>query len=140
MKKYQFKINGTEYNVHIKNDEDHIVQLEVNGTPYEVELKKELKSHKTPKLIRSKVPPPSGNHKPLTRDSQLSTIKAPLPGKILSVLIREGDVVQKDQKLMTMEAMKMENNILSDASGTIKTIKVGVGDTVLQNDVLIEIG
>jgi biotin carboxyl carrier protein len=43
------------------------------------------------------------------------------------------------QKLLTMEAMKMENNVLAEKDGTIKAVHVKPGDTVLQNDVLVEI-
>jgi len=140
MKNYQFEINGNVYDVKISNFEDNVVDLEVNGTPYKVNLKKEVKTRKTPKLVRSKTPPPSTkDNKPLTRKGKLSTIKAPLPGKILSILISEGDTVKKDDKLMTMEAMKMENNILSDTEGVVKSIKVASGDAVLQDDILLEI-
>lgn len=140
MKNYQFEINGNIYDVKISNFEDNVVDLEVNGTPYKVNLKKEVKTRKTPKLVRSKTPPPSTkDNKPLTRKGKLSTIKAPLPGKILSILVSEGDTVKKDDKLMTMEAMKMENNILSDTEGVVKSIKVASGDAVLQDDLLLEI-
>lgn len=43
------------------------------------------------------------------------------------------------QKLLTMEAMKMENNVLSEKNGTIRAVNVKPGDTVAQNDVLVEI-
>lgn len=140
MKKYQFEINGNTYDVKINNFEDNIVDLEVNGTQYQVNLKKEIKTPKTPKLIRSRTPTPSTkDNKPLRRSGTLSTIKAPLPGKILSLLVKEGDPVHKSDKLLTMEAMKMENNILSDVEGVIKSIKVAPGDAVLQDDILLEI-
>ncbi|SMO67224.1 acetyl-CoA carboxylase biotin carboxyl carrier protein subunit [Gracilimonas mengyeensis] len=140
MKKYQFEINGNNYDVKIRTFEDNVVDLEVNGTPYKVNLKQEVKTKKTPRLVRSKTPPPSTkDNKPLTRGGKLSTIKAPLPGKILTVLVKEGDTVSKDQKLIVMEAMKMENNIQSDTDGVIKSIKVSPGSAVLQDDILLEI-
>jgi len=140
MKKYQFEINGNTYDVRINSFEDDIVDLEVNGTQYQVNLKKEIKTPKTPKLVRSKTPSPSTkDNKPLTRKGTLSSIKAPLPGKILTLLVKEGDSVNKNDKLLTMEAMKMENNILSDVEGVVKSIKVTPGDVVLQDDVLLEI-
>lgn len=140
MKKYQFEINGNKYDVKIKSFEEDIVSLEVNGTPYDVKLKQEIKTRKTPKLVRSKTPPPSsGEKKKLERSGKLSTIKAPLPGKILSVAVKEGDTVKKDDKLILMEAMKMENNIHSDTEGVVKSIKVAPGDVVLQDDILLEI-
>lgn len=140
MKNYQFEINGNQYEVKIKSFEEEIVSLEVNGTSYEVKLKQEIKAPKTPKLVRAKTPPPSAaDNKPLTRSGKLSTIKAPLPGKVLSVYVKEGDTVKKEDKLLMMEAMKMENTIHSDTEGVIKSIKVTDGSVVLQDDILLEI-
>lgn len=140
MKNYQFEINGNQYDVKIKSFEENVVSIEVNGTPYDVKLKEEVKARKTPKLVRSKTPPPSaGDQKPLARSGKLSTIKAPLPGKVLAVYMKEGDTVKKDDKLIMMEAMKMENTIHSDTDGVIKSIKVVPGSVVLQDDILLEI-
>jgi biotin carboxyl carrier protein len=66
-------------------------------------------------------------------------IKAPLPGTIISVLVKAGDKVGIGDKLLTMEAMKMENNVLSEKAGTIRVVNVKPGDTVMQNDTLVEI-
>jgi biotin carboxyl carrier protein len=59
---------------------------------------------------------------------------------ILNVHVKEGDSVKIGTKLITLEAMKMENNINSDKEGVIKAIKVKQGDSVLEGDILIEIG
>ena len=65
-------------------------------------------------------------------------VNAPLPGNIFKVLVNEGDTVKKGDVLLIMEAMKMENNVLAEKDGTVSSVKVSVGDAVLQNDVLIE--
>ena len=101
------------------------------------ELEKEVKTPKTPKLVRAQAPPPK-EHKPLA-STGVSVLKAPLPGTILQVLVKPGDAVKKEQNLLIMEAMKMENNILSEKDGTVKSVKVAPGDTVLQGDILLEI-
>ena len=147
MKKYEFEINGNIYNVRINSFEDNTVGVEVNGTPYDVLLKSEVKTKKTPKLVRAKTPttktPPTGasaSSKPAAAPSAGTTvINAPLPGKILSVAVKEGDTVEKDQLILVMEAMKMENSINASVAGTVKSIKVAVGESVLQDAVLIEI-
>jgi len=139
MKKYTFKINGNSYSVHIKSMEDNIAEIEVNGTEYEIELQKEMKTTKTPRLVRAKTPKPSGMPSPLTSKPSLKEVKAPLPGNILQIDVKEGDEVKKEQVLMIMEAMKMENRVLAESSGKVKSVKVAVGDSVLQGQVLIEI-
>ena len=138
MKNYKFTINGNQYEVEVKTFEENIAEIEVNGSSFTVELQKEIQAPKTPKLVRVKVPP-TNESKPLTRSGTLSTIKAPLPGNILQVFVKEGDTVEKESKLMILEAMKMENTILSEKAGIIKSIKVAAGSTVLQGDILVEI-
>ena len=54
--------------------------------------------------------------------------------------VKEGDVVKIGTKLLMFEAMKMENNINAGKEGVVKSIKVRDGDSVLEGDVLIEIG
>lgn len=71
-------------------------------------------------------------------DSQISTITAPMPGLILDVCVKVGDLVEKNDKLAVLEAMKMENNIKSPAAGEVKSIKVKTGDRVERAQVLIE--
>ncbi len=137
MKNFKFKIRGHKYDVEIKNFEKNIAEIEVNGTVYKVEIDRGVKSEvKTPRLIRSKIKNPKGAGK--IKKSGLSTINAPLPGSIFKVFVKEGDTIAVGDKLLIMEAMKMENNIMSEKAGTIKSVKVAVGDTVLQNDILIE--
>ncbi|MEA3447457.1 MAG: biotin/lipoyl-containing protein [Bacteroidota bacterium] len=138
MKKFKFKINGNAYEVEVQSVEGKIAELEVNGTHYQVGLEKEVQKPKTPTIVKKTVPPPKET-KPLTSDKKFSQIKAPLPGNILSVKIKEGDEVKKGDVLLVMEAMKMENNVLADVDGTVKSVKVNEGDAVLQNDDLIEI-
>ena len=146
MKKFKFTIQGNKYDVHIVNVEDNIAEVEVNGATYQVEVDKVIAQSKTPKLVRSVAVPSTD-----TAPSQQKTsgpvgpkgagfIKSPLPGVILNVHVREGDKVKVGTKLITLEAMKMENNINADKDGVIKSIRVKDGDSVLEGDVLIEIG
>lgn len=146
MKNFKFTIQGNKYDVKVLDVEDNIAEIEVNGTVYKVEVDRKIATSKTPKLVRS-VAVPSTESVP----SQLKTsaptapkgagfIKSPLPGVILEVHVKEGDVVTPGTKLITLEAMKMENNINADKGGTIKSIKVHKGDSVLEGDILIEIG
>ncbi len=141
MKTYKLTIRGQLYEVEISEGEDNILGVEVNGTHYDVEIEKELIKPKTPKLIRSQVPNPTRKESKITKDisSNAYQVLAPLPGTIIKVLVKEGDKVNVGDKLLIMEAMKMENDILSEKSGIITGIKVAISDTVLQNDILIEI-
>jgi biotin carboxyl carrier protein len=57
-------------------------------------------------------------------------LKAPMPGKILEVLVKVGDQVKEDDEVIMLEAMKMENPIYAPADGIVKEIKVKANDSV----------
>jgi biotin carboxyl carrier protein len=142
MKKFSFTINGNNYEVEILGFEDNTAQVEVNGTSYKVEVQRELKMTKTPTLVRAEPPKPSPREAripKMTSQTSNMSIKAPLPGTIITVLVKPGDKVSIGQKLLTMEAMKMENNVLSEKDGIIRTVNVKPGQTVAQNEILVEI-
>ncbi len=147
MKKFKMKIHGNQYEVEILKIEENIAEVDVNGTVYSVEVDKNLKPvTKTPILVRSQAVPSLESDKAIVKTASpaspkgTGTIKSPLPGVVLSVIAREGDKVKYGDKLLVLEAMKMENTIESDKEGTIKSIKVRQGDSVLEGDVLVEIG
>jgi glutaconyl-CoA/methylmalonyl-CoA decarboxylase subunit gamma len=66
----------------------------------------------------------------------LENLEAPLPGKILSIKVKVGDKVAEGDELLSIEAMKMENPIMSTVSGTVKSISATVGVAVKAGDVL----
>ncbi len=141
MKKFDFTISGNKYNVHLKDIEDNIAKIDVNGTLYVVEIQQEVKkSVKTPKIVRPEVQRQSGEGFISKNDvSGVSKVLSPLPGTIFKILVKEGDVVNKGDALLIMEAMKMENNVLAEKDGTVNKILVSIGGAVLQNDVLMEL-
>ena len=69
-----------------------------------------------------------------------TTVKAPMPGLILRTEVKEGDVVKKNQLLLVMEAMKMENEIYSPVDGTVTRICVAQGQQMNADDDLVVIG
>ena len=140
MKEYKYKINGTEYVVAINKIDDKEAELEVNGTPFNVEILTEKKKP-APTIKRPQpVKPVEHVAAPQAASSGRSAaIKAPLPGVIIDILVNEGDQVKRGQKLLVLEAMKMENNISSDKDGAVKAIKVRKGDSILEGTDLVVI-
>lgn len=67
-----------------------------------------------------------------------NNIKAPMPGLILNINVKEGQEVTKGETLLILEAMKMENTISAPQDGTIKMIAIIKGDTVEKNELMIE--
>ena len=140
MKEYKYKINGTEYTVAINKIDDKEAELEVNGTPFNVEILTEKKKKAAAPTIKRPQPaqPVEKVTKPAASSSK-GAIKAPLPGVIIDVVVNVGDQVKRGQKLLVLEAMKMENNINSDKDGTVVDIKVRKGDSILEGTDLVVI-
>ncbi len=68
---------------------------------------------------------------------KLNELKAPMPGLVLRALVKEGDIVQKGDGLLILEAMKMENILKSTGDGTVKKIHVSEKDKVEKGQLLI---
>lgn len=143
MKKFNFNIQGKQFEIEVISIEENIAELLVNGQTVKVEVDKTLPQTKTPKLVRTPAVPSTDSSPSVVKTSPPSgpkgsgTIKSPLPGTIISMHVKQGDSVRIGQKLITLEAMKMENNINSDKEGVISEIKVKQGDNVMEGDILI---
>jgi biotin carboxyl carrier protein len=70
---------------------------------------------------------------------QISEIKAPMPGLVIDVSVKEGQVVKEGERILILEAMKMENSIMIHADATIKKINVSSGQAVEKGQVLVEL-
>ncbi len=149
MKNYKFTINGNKHSVDIVNIEDQVATVEVNGVPYQVELEVEVKKPvSTPKPVAKVVAPrapQATSQATATPQATIaptggSTIKSPLPGVVLNIYVEVGDTVKPGQRILMLEAMKMENNIDADKEGVVKEIRVHKNDSVMEGDVLVVIG
>jgi biotin carboxyl carrier protein len=138
MKNFKFKIRDNNYNVKILSHEGSKIELEVNGTSYSVNMKEEIKKTKTPTLVRAASKRPTEPLK-VNPSSSKTKIVAPIPGVVLSLDVKVGDEIKVGDRLLVLEAMKMENNIVSEKSGTITVVNVSVGKQVLQNEIMIEL-
>ena len=136
MNKFKYTINGNVYKVVVNRIEDTVAEVEVNGTSYKVEMNKPAK-----KEIVTIKRPAQTTVAPVTKPQQTTgatIMRSPLPGIILDIFCKIGDNVKKGQKVLTLEAMKMENVINAEKDGVIKEIKVNKGDSVLEGaDLLI---
>lgn len=71
--------------------------------------------------------------------SSIVSIEAPMPGKIIDLLVEEGSEVKEGEPIIILEAMKMQNEISSHVTGVVKSISVKKNDSVMKDDVLIDI-
>ncbi|MDO4159472.1 MAG: biotin/lipoyl-containing protein [Prevotellaceae bacterium] len=150
MNKYQYKVQGVDYDVEIIDVEGNIAKVNVNGIPFEVEMKRPINPvsmmpHR-PK-VTAPIPQaqqatvaPAASAKPQVAAGSGVKVLAPLPGTITDVKVKVGDVVKNGDTVVVLEAMKMQNNIEAENDGTVTSVLVNKGDTVMEGDALITIG
>lgn len=137
MKEYKFKINGKEYNVTIGEADGKNLSVNVNGADYQVELEN-APAAAAPVAATAAAAPAAAPAAPKAAGAGV-TVKSPLPGIIISVDVKEGQAVKRGQKVAVIEAMKMENDILAEADGTITAIHTRKGDSVLEGADIVTI-
>ena len=134
MKEFKFTIDGKQYNAAVNELEDNFAEVTINGKTYKVELEKE--EAPAAAAVRR---PAAAAAPAAAAPAGLMTVKSPLPGSIVKVLVKAGQAVKKGDVLLTMESMKMENNVAAEADGTVKAIYVEPGKTVMQDDKLLDL-
>ena len=120
---YSILKNGLSYQVRVVKHRD-AYKVEVDGRPATVTLR-------DPRALL--------NRRAAGTGSGLQSIAAPMPGKIVRVLVAVGDTVEAGQGLIVVEAMKMQNEMKAPRSGVIVEVKVAPGATVTAGDALVVI-
>ena len=144
MKEYKFKINGKDFHVAVNGISGTKADVTVNGVNYDVELENAMAPVQQAAPAQSApVAPVASAPKAQAAAPAHATggkaITSPLPGVIISVDVKEGSVVKRGQKVAVIEAMKMENDILADADGTVTAVHVSKGDTVAEDAKIVTI-
>jgi biotin carboxyl carrier protein len=123
-----FLLNNLRYEAEIVqiNKDERWVELRINGKPARIALSTPLD-----KLLHDM-------GMDTASAAKAAQVKAPMPGLVLRILVEAGAEVQKDDKVMILEAMKMENVIKSPGHGIVKQVLVQAGQAVDKNQVLID--
>jgi len=142
-------LQGEDFNVEIISKTDRTLRISSNGKKYEARL---LSLDTEAKKVNLKI---NGNRFQVELTDhyddllkamgmgigvvqKVNELKAPMPGVVFEIKVKIGDQIKKDDALLVLEAMKMENILKSPIDATIKTILVEKGDTVEKNKILIE--
>ena len=162
MKTYKYKVQGVDYEVEIAEVEGKIARVNVNGIPFEIEMQKPINAAKHPALAATKrtttvssdstagaAAAPVATVAPVTPAAKPqaaapagagTAVKAPLPGTINAINVKVGDKVGVGDVVIVLEAMKMQNNIEAESAGTVTSILVNQGDTVMEGATMLTIG
>jgi propionyl-CoA carboxylase alpha chain len=154
--KYQFDIdengntiyNGEQLDAKIETEADGLTYIKYKNRKYPVEII-EKNQNKYQILINnvsynfSVETPTSYRRKKFLnkkfKDNKEGQLQAPMPGKIIDILAEEGNDVKAGEPVLILEAMKMQNEITVPRSGKVKSIKVQPGESVMKDDILLEL-
>ncbi len=137
------RVGGNWYNVEVGdltqspvqvNVDGEIFTVEVEGLPQQTRTRPRRGRTQTPGIL---VPPPASRINPTSGDGNI--IRSPMPGRVISIMVRPGDTVSVGQEVCVVEAMKMEQSIRSPQNGVVKEIRVQPMDSVRTNDPLMEL-
>ena len=143
MKSYRITINGREYDVVVGDLKATPVSVTVDGVEFQVDVPGSGAPSSSPSPARPAIALPSTPVSaprpaaPVSGDD--GTIRALMPGRIISVNVTVGQSVTAGQAVIVMESMKMENTISAIKDGSVAAVLVNEGDTVQHGQTLIEI-
>jgi glutaconyl-CoA decarboxylase len=135
MRKFRVTVNSTVYEVEVEDLGG--AQAPATSAPAPQRQAAVPAPAATPATPAPAEKPAAAPAAPRTPSAGGTQVKAPLPGVVLSLKVKPGDAVKRGQLLLILEAMKMENEILSAADGTVREILVSAGNNVNTNDVLM---
>ncbi|MFQ6061324.1 MAG: biotin/lipoyl-containing protein [Thermoplasmata archaeon] len=139
---FQAQVEKTRNGLKVKLDkkvflvEVKVSEISVNGTPHSVEVR-DLRRGKPSWSYATSETDEVGAGKPLERISKREgMIYPPMPGRVVSIKVKEGDFVKVGSPIIILEAMKMQNEIASPVEGKVKEVRAKVGSLVDVGDVL----
>lgn len=146
--KHFIRIGKRDYDVKLKADDKYGIYILWKNRKYPVEVIRSRQNKyeilfndisysftvETPFSLRRMKVLNSGREK-----AEKEFLKAPMPGKIIDVLVREGTNVLRGEPLVILEAMKMQNEIQSPVNGQVTRVSAKANSNVMKDDVLVEI-
>jgi len=137
----RIRVGGNWYNVEVGDLDRSPVQVTVDGETFAVEV--EGLAGQTPARPRRGrtqtpgilVPPPASRVNPTGGDGNF--IRSPMPGRVISIMVRPGDTVSVGQEVCVVEAMKMQNELRAPCAGRVTAVNVSAGDSVASGDTLV---
>ncbi|MDR2655014.1 MAG: biotin/lipoyl-binding protein [Oscillospiraceae bacterium] len=124
MKRYSVTVNGRKYTVDVEELGEGV------SAPVSYSAPAPAPEEAEERAVSAPAPPAAGG----------VTVDSPMPGNILDVRVKTGDVVKYGEVLIILEAMKMENEIVATQDGTVSAVLVKNGDTVDTGSPLVSLG
>ena len=116
-----------KYQVDILEKNQNSYTIMINGVWYSFTIETPISFKRRKYLLKS------------SKKSKIELLSAPMPGKILDILVEENSEIKQGEAVIILEAMKMQNEIVSHVSGRVKKVNIKTNDSVNKNDIMLEI-
>ena len=134
-KGFSIGLDGKNYKVEMPTIEwGKTWSLNVEGTAFKAELK--TQARKTTPMAFEPIVVSPGKRNRVNKHAMDGAVVAPMTGKVISVMVRQGDQIKANQTLCVVEAMKMENEIVAIRAGVVKEVLVSEGSPVSEGEAL----
>ena len=155
MEIYNFNINNNPYEVKIVSIKGTIAVVDVNGAEFSVDIsdigdlhihvsspavKTRQAAASTVSTVSTAAPAQTISKAPVSTGGTGNDIVSPMPGQVIKIIVSAGDAVKAGDIVVTIEAMKMENQIRATKDGTVSKILVKEGDVVSEGTPLVSLG
>lgn len=129
---YSLLLDNRSYEVHVADTDRGHQWVMVDGRPYHTRLQRGHRaSGNTPERLGA------GDREVQEADACRAEVRAPLPGLLVEILVREGEHVEEQQVVAVLESMKMNLEIRAPREGVVRGLRVTPGHQVAQDDVLV---
>ena len=148
MKRFELTVGGKDYKIDIEKFDGKQAVVKVDGKSFEIDVKKAAEAilpgrPTSPPASDTRGASPAAPEPPLAPIASVPSgggqVVAPMPGMVLEIMVSVRDTVVAGMSVVKMEAMKMENEIPAPVNGTVKEIRVKVGDRVSTDETLLVI-
>ena len=138
MKRMRVRVNGEWYAIEVGDVYQSPVEVMVDGEPYLVELGAAVEGDMPPMRVRQQPKVEQPGLRGITQGDE-RVIRCPLPGKVVTVSVTKGQVLEPGDEICMLESMKMEQSVRMARGGTVKNIKIKQDQSVNAGAPLIEL-
>tara|TARA_B100000686_G_scaffold109027_1_gene116181 strand:- start:363 stop:785 length:423 start_codon:yes stop_codon:yes gene_type:complete len=139
MKKYNFEIDGKKFEVEVNLKNSDVAEVKVNNKNFDIKISGHSPEAKKPEAKKPEAKKPEAKKPEQSEQSNPGDLLALMPGKIIKVLVSEGQKIKMGEPVIIMESMKMEQTIVSSADGVIESLNVSEGETIEVGSVMLVI-
>ena len=142
MKEYKYTIDGKEYKVAIGDIVENVAEVTVNGEQFKVEMEPEAEPEKKKVVLGQPAADSASDSDATASAANVNTanaVKAPLPGVVTKILVKEGQSLKKGDAIIVLEAMKMQSTVSAPEDCIVERVNCIENESIMANQELVKL-